>query len=192
MLITALRLELLSWLITAIQTALPAQITELNGLLIFRTNWNSTFDGLNSTQYGAALIISSTDINPAAATASGWALLYGGSGFREFRLVKFSNGFTSNANLTQVLSYGANKFNATNFVSVRLSFLYGSKTWQIFTRDDGGSAWSNPTTASDASSSIIDSTGVSGLFFGLLYKSGGSATSNNVWWDNFTITRSFQ
>jgi hypothetical protein len=80
----------------------------------------------------------------ASATASGYAVVMGGSSAR-VRLVRFENGLR-NGTITTIAQSGS--FAADAYFSVRVTYVTTTHQWTLEARTDGSSAFSNPAAGS--------------------------------------------
>lgn len=80
----------------------------------------------------------------ASATASGYAVVMGGSS-RHVRLVRFENGLR-NGTLTNIVQSGS--FSASAYFSVRVTYDTTSHQWTLETRTDGSSSFASPASGS--------------------------------------------
>ncbi len=94
-----------------------------------RTTRTSTLSGFDAGNYGIAIVLATDNTDFLA--GAGYAVVYGGSGNREYRLVHFTGGLDANANITTITSSGANDFaNASNYVSIRVTYNPVNNEWK--------------------------------------------------------------
>lgn len=144
--------------------------------------------GFGGTQFGSAVILAANNTNLDNGSAAGWALTYTNNGAASaFQLVRFAAGMTGT--LTSVVASGNNPISpATDFASIRVTYNPVGNNWQLFFRDDGGSAV-DPytggayTLAGTASSSVNTGAGINQTGFYYSYGSG----SQTATFDNFTV-----
>ena len=144
-----------------------------------RTNRNTIFTGFLAGGYGGAVVLAS------ATTGNGYALVYGGTGTRDWRLVRYTGGLAGTR--TEIISGGV--FSAgTNYVSARIVYTPITNTWSYYFRDDGPTAWGDPTTVSTLIGSAVDSTYTSSLMsvFGVFFNY-STAASQNLQFDNLRV-----
>ena len=70
----------------------------------FNTNRNAVLTGFDAGTFGAAIVLAYEGNSLTSSNASGYALTYGGTAARNFRLVRFTNGLVANANLTNIVN----------------------------------------------------------------------------------------
>ena len=149
-----------------------------------RTNRGSIFSGFLAGSYGGAVVLASTTTN-LQSTGNGYALVYGGSGTRNWRLVKYTGGLSGT--ITDIVSGGLFSSN-TSYVSARIVYAPVSNTWTYYFRDDGNTAWGDPTTVSTLIGSAVDSTYTSSLMsvFGVFFNY-STAANQNLQFDNLRV-----
>lgn len=155
-----------------------------------RTTRTNTLSGFDATNYGLAVVLAANGTN--LLTANGYAVVYGGSTFREYRLVSFTGGLALNSSLTTITSAAANIFSAgANYVSVRVTYNPLNDQWQLFLRDDGNSAWADPTsgvtTQRGTTTANTTYTNTAMTTFGYLWNYSTGA-NQNAQLDNFAVT----
>ena len=157
-----------------------------------RTNRSSIFSGFGAGQYGGAVVLVGSNTN-ILSLGSGYALVYGTTASRNWKLVKYNNGLTGTQ--TDVIAGGTFAGN-TNYVSVRILYSPSTNTWTYYFRDDGAVAWGDPTTTNTLIGTAVDSTYTSTLMnvFGVFFNY-STAASQNLQFDNLrvqqTITPTF-
>ena len=149
-----------------------------------RTNRNSIFSGFLANQYGGAVVLAGTS-GTLQNTGNGYALIYGTGGTRNWRLVRYTGGLSGTQ--TTIVSGGIFSAN-TNYVSVRITYQPITNTWSYYFRDDGPTAWGDPTTVSTLIGSAVDSTNTSSLMssFGVFYNY-STAANQNLQFDNLRV-----
>jgi hypothetical protein len=152
-----------------------------------RTNRASIFSGFGAGQYGGAVVLAGSNTNLQSA-GSGYALVYGSTGTRNWKLIKYNNGLAGTQ--TDVIAGGTFSA-ATNYVSARIVYAPSTNTWTYYFRDDGASAWGDPTTTSTLIGSAVDSTYTSTLMsvFGV-FLNYSTAASQNLQFDNLRVQQS--
>ena len=152
-----------------------------------RTNRASIFSGFGVGQYGGAVVLAGTS-GTLQNIGNGYALVYGGSGTRNWRLVRYTNGLSGT--LTDIISGGIFASN-TSYVSVRIVYTPSTNTWTYYFRDDGTLAWGDPTTVTTLIGSATDSTYTASLMssFGVFFNY-STAASQNLQFDNLAVTLS--
>jgi hypothetical protein len=149
-----------------------------------RTNRNSILSGFGAGQYGGAVVLVGSNTNVQSA-GSGYALVYGTTGTRNWKLIKYNNGLAGTQ--TDVIAGGTFAAN-TNYVSARIVYAPSTNTWTYYFRDDGAVAWSDPTTTSTLIGTAVDSTYTSTLMsvFGVFFNY-STAASQNLQFDNLRV-----
>ncbi|MBK7476257.1 MAG: hypothetical protein IPI11_09690 [Haliscomenobacter sp.] len=104
----------------------------------------SGFSATNN--YGVAFILAGTS-NTASTTGSGYAIVLGQSGSTDpVRLVKFTGGLQGTlTNILQSNTSGLTDF-GTEYLSVKVTYVPSTNTWELFLRNDGASLFSDPST----------------------------------------------
>ena len=149
-----------------------------------RTNRNTIFPGFAAGTYGGAVVLVGSNTN-IQSLGSGYALVYGGTGTRNWRLINYNNGLAGTQ--TDVISGGIFA-GGTNYVSVRIVYAPLTNTWTYYFRDDGAVAWGDPTTTSTLIGTAVDSTYTSTLMsvFGVFFNY-STAASQNLQFDNLRV-----
>jgi hypothetical protein len=152
-----------------------------------RTNRASIFAGFGASSYAGAVVLVGSNTNLQSA-GSGYALVYGTTGTRNWKLVKYNNGLAGTQ--TDIITGGLFAGN-TNYVSARVVYTPSTNTWSYYFRDDGASAWGDPTTTSTLIGSAVDSTYTSTLMsvFGVFFNY-STAASQNLQFDNLRVQQS--
>ena len=152
-----------------------------------RTNRASIFAGFGASSYAGAVVLVGSNTNLQSA-GSGYALVYGTTGTRNWKLVKYNNGLAGTQ--TDIITGGLFSGN-TNYVSARIVYTPSTNTWSYYFRDDGASAWGDPTTTSTLIGSAVDSTYTSTLMsvFGVFFNY-STAASQNLQFDNLRVQQS--
>jgi trimeric autotransporter adhesin len=159
----------------------------------FNAKSNRTSDpgGFGAGNYGLAVVLAATSSDLTA--ASGYAVAYGNPGAPDpIRLVRFTGGIDTDSNLTTLLSSGVSDLAGfANYASIKVRYTPQSDSWELFVRDDGASAWENPTTVStQIGSAVVDSTfthsPISSFGYTWNYNSGANQSAQ---FDNFLLTQ---
>ena len=132
--------------------------------------------GFGSGAYGVAYILAGTSTTNNN-TGSGYAVALGNSGATDpIRLVRYASGIQGTmTNIISSNTTGLTDFGA-NYVSVRVTYTPSTNTWELFLRDDGASAFVDPTTGSLTSQgTATDNT-----------HTGTSLTIMGGWWQGST------
>lgn len=141
-----------------------------------------------SGSYGQAIILAGSSATLTSGT--GYAIVYGSSSTPDpIRLVRYSAGIST---LTDIISSGANDIaNTNNYVSVRVTYDPSSNTWALFIRDDGASAWADPSSGvtNQIGSNTVNSTYTGSALgsFGFLWSHSNTA-GNTGDFDNLKVT----
>ncbi|MBU6205326.1 MAG: hypothetical protein KJS45_08085, partial [Bacteroidetes bacterium] len=102
--------------------------------------------GFGAGNYGLAFVLAGTNTTSATA-GSGYAVVLGQSGATDpIRLASYNNGLQGT--LTDIITSntaGLTDF-GTDYLSVRVTYFPGTNTWQLFVRNDGTSAFTDPAT----------------------------------------------
>ena len=149
-----------------------------------RTNRAAIFSGFLTGSYGGAVVLAGSNTN-LQVSGSGYALVYGTTGSRNWKLVKYNNGLAGTQ--TDVIAGGTFSSN-TSYVSARIVYAPSTNTWTYYFRDDGTVAWGDPTTTNTLIGSAVDSTYTSTLMsvFGVFFNH-STAASQNLQFDNLRV-----
>lgn len=149
-----------------------------------RTNRGSIFSGFGAGQYGGAVVLVGSNTN-VQTLGQGYALIYGNTGTRNWKLVKYNNGLQGT--LTDVIPGGTFASN-TSYVSVKITYVPSTNTWSYYFRDDGVGGWGDPTTVNTLIGTIVDNTYTSTLMsvFGV-YFNYSTAANQNLQFDNLRV-----
>lgn len=146
--------------------------------------------GFGAGSYGAAFILagSSTTTNN---TGSGYGIAYGQSGTTDpIRLIKYANGLSGT--LTNIIvsnTAGLTDFGA-EYISVKVTFLPSTNTWELFLRSDGSSSFADPTSGtlvSQGTATDNTNTGISLSYIGYHWN-GSTAATQTAFGDNVKVT----
>ena len=149
-----------------------------------RTNRNTIFPGFSAGTYGAAVVLAGTS-GTLQNAGNGYALVYGGTGTRNWRLVRYTSGLAGTR--TDIISGGVFAV-GTNYVSARIVYTPSTNTWSYYFRDDGAVAWGDPTTVTTLIGSAVDSTYTSSLMSSLgVFFNYSTAASQNLQFDNLVV-----
>jgi hypothetical protein len=102
--------------------------------------------GFTSGSYGAAFVLAGTSTTPNT-SGNGYAVVLGQSGSTDaLRLVSYNNGLqgTLSPNIIASNTTGLNDF-GNEYLSIRVTFIPTTNTWELFLRNDGTTAFSDPT-----------------------------------------------
>ena len=155
-----------------------------------RNNVPTILDGFGPGQFGQAVILASSGTN-VLTDGSGYALVYGGSGTRQWRLVSFTGGLQANANITTILStHNSPGFGDGDYLSLNVSYNPSTNLWSLYFRNDGD-AWVDPRVTAGYSSPVTGAnstfTNVSLNSFGYFYNFGPTLVTANALFDNFDV-----
>ena len=164
--------------------------TIVNWSVNVRNNWVSILSGFDSGLFGQAVILASGG-GDVLTSGNGYALVYGGSGTRQWRLVRFTGGLQANANITTLTSTPLTPgFADGDYLSLKVSYDSTTNNWSLYFRNDGiawvdsrlTTGYSTPTTATDSTyvSITLDS-------FGYFNNFGSTVTANASTFDNFNV-----
>ncbi len=168
---------------------LSSNPTGVEWIFNFRFNRTTNPSGFASGEYGTAIILAASS-SLFHNTGNGYAVVYGNSTATDpIRLVRFTGGLTGT--ITNICTSGANDIAAVNnYVSVRVVYVSSTNSWSLFVRDDGASAWSDPTTGVTAQkgSTTTDTTYTATVLtnFGF-YWNYATATTQTSQFDNFRV-----
>lgn len=155
-----------------------------------RTSKTSTSDGFNNGKYGLAIVLAATDENLLGATTQGYAVVYGGTNKKTYRLVRFSGGLNADANLTDIINSGNNDFVGNeNYVSIRVTYNPATNAWALYLRDDGILNWAYPASGvNNLLGTAVNNTYTSTLMsaFGFFWNY-GTTTGITAQYDNFSV-----
>ncbi len=151
--------------------------------------------GLGTGMNGAAVVLVADDPNVRTA-GSGYAVTYNPAFPSGFQLVRYSGGLTGT--LTPLISSAFSLSIPTNYASVKVLYEPATDQWNLYLRDDGTTAFADPSTGVTALvSSAIDATltGTAMTHFGFYanntqtYATAGP-DAQNAYFDNFTVSMS--
>ncbi len=140
--------------------------------------------------YGVAFLLAGT-ANTNNSTGSGYAVVLGQSGTTDpVRLAKYSSGVQGTlTNIITSNTAGLTDFGA-EYLSVKVTYIPASNTWELFLRNDGASAFVDPLTGSLASQgTAVDNTntGTSLPLMGAWWQ-GSTAAAQTAFFDNVVVT----
>lgn len=162
----------------------------LNWLFNMRTN-NSNLSGFAGSAYGMAFILGCDQADFTASGSDGYAVVVGNSGTTDYiKLVRFTNGLSSDANITDIVASTIDI--DANYASVKVSFNPCDGMWTLYARNDGASAFTAPNVSSPAFSGPFTATNTTHTaldlkYFGAAWKHNSSCVGNDTYWDNFYI-----
>ena len=148
----------------------------------------------SSSTYGSAFVLAANNTNVTSGnTARGYAVILGESGTTDrVRLVRFIDGIEDVADVTVLATsntIGLTDF-GTEYVSIRVTYTPGNNTWQLFLRNDGTTAFTDPNAGSPLvlQGSAVNSseTNISLGFMGPYWK-GSTQASQTAFFDNIYL-----
>ncbi len=147
--------------------------------------------GWGTGSYAAAVILASSSSN-ALTTGTGYAITYGVSGSTDpMYLIRYTGGIRAGTRTTLITSttVGLTDFGA-DYISVKVTFIPSTNTWEMFIRNDGSSAFTDPSIGTLTSQgTLVDNTytGTALNYMGAGWN--GSASANQTaFFDNFKVT----
>ncbi|MDX2001273.1 MAG: hypothetical protein SFW35_02515 [Chitinophagales bacterium] len=147
--------------------------------------------GFGNNTFGVAFVLAATDAN-VATSGSGYAVVLGQSGTTDpLRLVRFNNGLRGSlSNIISSNTSGLTDF-GTQYLSVRVVYTPTTDTWQLYLRNDGSSAFTNPATGSlTLQGTAIDNNYTSSNIVTMgAYWQGGTASGQSALFDNVLFTK---
>ena len=136
---------------TAFGSPFTGALSANAGLVTWETNlrYNRTSanpSGFNGGLYGVAFVLAGTQADFTG--GSGYAVVYGNSSAPDpIRLVRYAGGLSADANLSTIISSGANDLAVfTDYASVRVTYDPAGHLWSLYVRDDGATEWAAPST----------------------------------------------
>jgi hypothetical protein len=161
--------------------------TIINWSVNVRNNRSVTLNGFDSGLFGQAVILSSGG-SDVLTNGFGYALVYGGSGTKQWRLVSFTGGLQANANITTIST--TSTFADGDYLSLKVSYDSTTNSWSLYFRNDGAAfidsrlttGYGTPTTTTNSTYTnvTLDS-------FGYFYNFGATTITNNSSFDNFNV-----
>jgi hypothetical protein len=150
--------------------------------------------GLGDTnQYGGVILATTGSIIGSPSTATGYAVLFtrhSNTTSNAVKLVKMTVGFgsTSTSTLTPTLIESAPISAFTNYRSVKVTYDPATTTWELFTRDDGASAFADPESGSYTSAGTsTDATYTSTAMSSYGFFSNSTSATTGMEYDNYKI-----
>lgn len=146
--------------------------------------------GFASGSYGVAYILAGSSAT-AFNAGNGYAVVLGQSGTTDaVRLAHYTTGLSGTlTNIITSNTSGLTDF-GTEYLSVRVTYTPSTNTWELFLRNDGGSAFADPTGGTLTSQgTVVNSTytGSSLTFMGG-YWSGSTGATQTAFFDNTSVT----
>lgn len=150
----------------------------------------TSMSGFDSSNYGIAFVLAGSSSDFTA--GNGYAVVIGnGSTPDPLRLVRYTGGLDANTNIATISSGSSpvSDIASAQYLSVSVSYTPSTNTWLLSARNDGTTAFADPTGGSLTSmSSVVDNTytGTAMTSMGFLW--GYSTTTNTASFDNVTVT----
>jgi len=143
--------------------------------------------GFGAGAYGVAFVLAGTSATSATA-GSGYAVVLGQSGSTDpIRLARYNNGLQGTlTNIITSNTAGLTDF-GTNYLSVRVTYVPGTNTWQLFLRNDGASSFVDPATGTLVSQGTAVNntyTSTAGMRYIGGYWQGSTAANQTAFFDN--------
>lgn len=145
--------------------------------------------GFGSGNYGSAVILAGSSTT-AYNSGTGYAIALGQSGSTDpIRLVRYSAGITALTNLIVSNTTGLTDFGA-EYLSIKVTYTPSTNTWELFLRNDGSSAFTDPTSGTLVSQgTVVDNTYTSSsLDYMGAYWQGSTALTQFASFDNFSVS----
>ncbi|MBL7950898.1 MAG: T9SS type A sorting domain-containing protein [Flavobacteriales bacterium] len=141
--------------------------------------------GFDASNYGAAVILGSTDANPTL--GQGYAVVIGNSSTPDpVRLVRFNGGVDANANLTNIVTRAITD---AQYLGVRVTFTPSTNTWEMFVTNNAG-PFTSPLTGGTSSGTAVNNTytgaGFNLVYTGVVYNH-ATSTTESLLFDNYYI-----
>jgi len=156
-----------------------------------RYNRTTAPSGFDNNNYGSAVVLAAS--SGTLTGGNGYAVVYGGTeATKRYKLVSYSGGLDANGNITDIISStAAAPANFNNYVSIRVTYNPVSDTWALYFRDDGNSAWADPSSGvtTQVGSNTVNTayTNTALTNFGYLWNY-STAGGQNAQFDNFTVS----
>ncbi len=168
-----------------------ATLSTIDGLVTWYVNLRQIRTdpaGFGSGSYGLAFILACSSAT-AYNSGTGYALALGQSGATDpLRLVKYSAGISSPTNLITSNTTGLTDFGA-EYLSVKVTYDPSTNTWELFLRNDGTSAFSDPLSGTLVSQgTAVDNTYTSvPLAYLGAYWQGSTGANQTAFFENITV-----
>ncbi|MBP6432832.1 MAG: hypothetical protein KA319_13790, partial [Ferruginibacter sp.] len=146
--------------------------------------------GFGVGSYGVAFILAGSS-NDGAVGSGGYAVALGQSGGTDpIRLIKYNNGLQgTTANIITSNTIGLTDFGA-DYLSIKVTYVPSTDTWELFVRNDGTTAFADPTVGVLTSQgTAIDNT-FTGSVLGFMggYWQGATALNQTAFFDNINVS----
>ena len=145
--------------------------------------------GFLTTSYGVAFILAGSGTNGATGT-TGYAVALGQSGGVDpIRLLKYNNGMQGTiANIITSNTVGLTDF-GTEYLSIKVTYVPSTDTWELFLRNDGASAFADPASGTLVSQGTAVDNQYTGSSLGFMggYWQGSTGGGQTAFFDNTTV-----
>lgn len=144
--------------------------------------------GFGGTNYGVAFILGGTSTTPLNA-GNGYAVVLGQTGTTDpYKLVRYTTGLSGTLT-DMIVSSGVA---SSNYHSIKVTYTASTNTWELFVRNDGATAFADPTTGSYTSAgTTVNSTYTNTpLAFSGAYWNGSTGSNQTATFDNVQVTLS--
>lgn len=146
--------------------------------------------GFGSGNYGVAFVLGGTNSSPNT-SGDGYAVVLGQTGSTDpVRLARFTTGLQGA--LTDIIT--SNTSGLTDFgqeyLSIKVTYTPSTNTWELFLRNDGSSAFVDPTTGTLTSQGALADATYTGVALDYLggYWQGSTAVTQTAYFDNVTVS----
>jgi hypothetical protein len=169
-------------------------LTNNPGLVTWTFNMRSgqsDLSGFSTDNEGIAVVLAATSSD--MSTANGYAVVWGQSGTTDpIRLVRFAGGLDSNTNLTSMITAsgasGTGGDPNTSYMSVKVTYNPNSDTFELFTRSDGTSAFSDPAAGTYTSAgTLVNTTYTSSTITSFALVGAYGANNQDLYFDSIGI-----
>jgi hypothetical protein len=160
-------------------------LSDMNWIFNFKSSRAAPSGFGTGNTYAMAFIAGCDQADPTSVTAKGYAVILGNSSSPDpVKLVRFSAGI--NGTLTDICTSSVTT--ETNYYSVKLIYTPCNNQWSLQVRDDGSSAFADPTTNTATAVLATDGTHVSvDLKYVICEFKHGSSVGENCKFDNIFI-----
>ncbi len=145
--------------------------------------------GFAAGSYGAAFVLAGSSAT-AATAGNGYAVVIGQSGATDpIRLVHYTTGLQGTlVNLITSSTTGLADF-GTEYLSVSVTYTAASNTWELFLRNDGATAFADPTAGSLTSQGTVINSTYTGTALGFMggYWQGSTVANQAAFYDNVRV-----
>lgn len=145
--------------------------------------------GFGSTVFGTAFILAGT-AGTTNVTGTGYAVILGNSGTTDpIKLVRYTSGIRTNTNIITSNTTGLTDF-GTQYLSIRVVYTPSTNTWQLFVRNDGTTAFADPSTGTLTSQGSVVNSTYTNTALPLVggYFNGGTTANQTSFFDNVKVT----